>query len=119
MVDLALVLFGGNYNWFIRQDNNGLILDHNYAFLIDTVRYIATGKRRLSIHTWPMLLTAEPPAGLHLIEERKEIAVLFQTLALNTGTHAMLQRWLSHKGGFDDMMYTMNMLFGTVPTKVD
>ena len=119
VIDLARVKFAGNYNWFIRQDNNALIADHNYAFLKDTVRFIATGKRRMSIHTWPMLLTSEPPAGLQLIEDRRDISELFISFDLASDVDKMLQSWLKQKGGFDDLMYTLNMLFGSVPEKVN
>lgn len=119
VIDLAQILFKGNYNWFIRQDNNAYITEHNYAFLQDTVRFIATGRRRLSIHTWPMLLTAEPSTGLHLIEDRRGIAELFMALGLGTDNNEVLQKWLSQKGGFDDLMYTLNMLFGSIPEKIN
>ncbi|BEG72734.1 hypothetical protein [Pseudomonas phage vB_PaeM_PS119XW] len=119
VIDLALIKFSGNYNWFIRQDNNAMIADHNYAFLQDTVRFIATGKRRVNIHAWPMLLTAEPPAGVQLIEDRRDIAELFLSYNLSPNENDMLQEWLKKKGGFDDLMYTMNMLFGSVPEKIN
>lgn len=119
VIDLARILFNGNYNWFIRQDNNAYITEHNYAFLQDTVRFIATGRRRLSIHTWPMLLTAEPASGLQLIEDRRVISELFKDLGLSTNNNNVLQKWLSQENGFDDLMYTLNMLFGSIPEKIN
>ncbi|MFO5615179.1 hypothetical protein ACLBQC_31970, partial [Klebsiella pneumoniae] len=66
-----------NYNWLILQDNIGNIDSYNYQLLLDTVRYIATGHRRISITQWPMLLATEPDAGAQLIEPRAEIATFF------------------------------------------
>lgn len=117
VVDLAQQLFSGNFNWFIRQDTNALITDQNYMFLLDTVRFIATGHRRLSIYTWPTLLSYEVPLGAS-VDSRKEISDLFIELALNTDVNTIIQKWLSHKNGFNDMMYTLNMLFGNIPEKV-
>lgn len=117
VVDLAQQLFSGNFNWFIRQDTNALITDQNYMFLLDTVRFIATGHRRLSIYTWPTLLSYEVPLGAS-VDSRKEISNLFIELALNTDVNTIIQKWLSHKNGFNDMMYTLNMLFGNIPEKV-
>lgn len=114
----ALRLFGGNYNWFIMQDSNAQRVDWNYKFLLDTIRFIATGRRELSIHTWPMMVTDEPPAGLQLIGVRTDVANLFKTLALSTSPEAMIQRWVSQPGGFDDLMYTLNILFGKATVKV-
>uniref|UniRef100_A0AB39CCT3 Virion structural protein n=1 Tax=Pseudomonas phage RVTF4 TaxID=3236931 RepID=A0AB39CCT3_9VIRU len=111
-------LFGGNYNWFIMQDTNAQRVDWNYKFLLDTIRFIATGRRELDIHSWPMMLTDEPPTGLQLIGARSDIGDLFKKLALQTSTEAMIQKWLTQKNGFDDMMYTLNMLFGKATVKV-
>lgn len=120
VINLALELFSGNYNWFILQDNNALITDHNYSFLLDTVRFIATGRRRLSIHTWPALLTYEPAVGVVGTDTRRDIYLLFKELNLfNDNKYGIIQKWVSHKGGFDDLMYSMNMLFGSVPEKIN
>lgn len=117
VIDLAQILFAGNFNWFIRQDANALITDQNYAFMLDTVRFIATGNRRLSIYTWPALLSYNVPIG-NTVDSRNEISKLFIELALETDVNTVIQKWVSRKNGFDDMMYTLNMLFGNVPEQV-
>lgn len=111
-------LFSGNFNWFIKQDSNAQVTGYAYEFLQDTLRYIATGRRRMDIHTWPGLLSDEPLGGVQLIENRHDIRGMFHTLQLATSAEAMIQKWMSHKGGFDDMMYTLHLLFGTVSVKV-
>lgn len=118
VIDLAQTLFAGNFNWFIRQDKNAAITDQNYLFLLDTVRFIATGRRRLSIYTWPALLTYNVPVG-NTVDARNEISQLFIDLALGTDANTVIQKWLSHPKGFDDMMYTLNMLFGNIPEQID
>lgn len=119
VIDLALELFAGNYSWFIRQDSNALLKDQNYAFVLDTVRFIATGTRKFSIHTWPALVTYEVPIINESVDNRRDIYFLMEKLDVPTQTEKFLQKWLSHKGGFDDLMYTLHLLFGTVPEKVD
>lgn len=114
VIDLAQTLFDGNFNWFIRQDTNAMITDQNYFFMLDTVRFIATGRRRMSIYTWPTLLSYNVPIG-STVDSRSEISKLFIELALETDTTTILSKWISHKNGFDDLMYTLNMLFGNVP----
>lgn len=118
VIDLAQTVFAGQFNWFIRQDTNAAVVDQNYLFLLDTVRFIATGRRRLSIYTWPALLSYNVPVGL-AVDSRAEISKLFIELALESDINVVIQRWLSHKGGFDDMMYTLNMLFGNVPEQIN
>lgn len=118
VITAAQRLFGGNYNWFLLQDNNASRSDYNYEFLLDTVRFIATGQRRMSIHTWPMLVSDEPAAGLALVNNRKDIARLFQQLYLNTSAEGMIQKWMSQPKGFDDMMFTLHLLFGKTSVRI-
>lgn len=118
LIDLAQEMFAGEYSWFIRQDANALLTDQNYAFVLDTVRFIATGTRKFSIHTWPALVTYEVPIVSESVEGRREIYLLVDKLSVPTQADKFLQQWLSHKGGFDDLMYTLHLLFGTVPEKV-
>ena len=61
VVDLAQELFAGDYNWFIRQDSNAMLTDQNYAFVLDTIRFIASGTRKFSILTWPALVSYKVP----------------------------------------------------------
>lgn len=114
VIELAQSLFAGNFNWFIRQDANASIVDQNYMFLLDTVRFIATGHRRLSIYTWPALISYNVPVG-NSVDQRNDISKLFIEFALATDTTTVLSKWISRKNGFDDLMYTMHMLFGNVP----
>lgn len=118
VVNLAQELFAGEYSWFIRQDSNALMKDQNYAFVLDTVRYIGTGRRKFSIHTWPALLTYEVPTGTESVSDRRDIYFLMQELKVPTDATAVLQKWLSHPGGIYDLMYTLHMLFGSVPEKI-
>jgi len=116
---VAKQMLAGRPNWFIQQDTNELVREYNYQFLIDTLRFIGTGKRRISIHAWPDLLSNHPVAGLNDVSERHEIADVFEQLKLTTSIEAMLQLWCSHPHGFDDMVCTLNLLFGDLPLKVE
>lgn len=107
-------LLSGNVNWFIKQDSNALVQAYSYQFLLDTVRFIATGRRKMSIHLWPDLVGSHPEGGLASVSERRDVADTFGALALSTSADAMIQRWCTHPGGFDDLMYSINLLFGDV-----
>jgi hypothetical protein len=119
VIELAQDLFAGEYSWFIRQDANALLKDQNYAFVLDTIRYIATGHRKFSIHTWPALLTYEVPVITESVEGRRDIYFLMQKLTVPTQADKFIAQWLSHKDGFNDLMYSLHMLFGNVPEKVN
>lgn len=119
VIDLAQELFAGEYSWFIRQDSNAMLTDQNYAFVLDTIRFIASGTRKFSIHTWPSLISYNVPVVTESVEGRREIYFMMDKLDVPTDTAKVLQKWLSHKGGFDDLMYTLHLLFGTVPEQVN
>lgn len=110
-------LLNGHTNWFIRQDANPMVMAYTYEFLLDTLRFVATGRRRISIHCWPDLLSHNPEDGLTRISERQQIAEAFVDLALSTSVDAVLQRWCGQPKGFDDLMVTLHLLFGEVNLK--
>lgn len=119
VIELAQDIFTGDYNWFYRQDSNALLKDQNYGFVLDTIRFIATGTRKFSIHTWPTLVSYEVPIVNESVDGRRDIFMLMQKLDVPTDTNHFIQKWLSHKNGFDDLMYTMHLLFGTVPEQIN
>jgi hypothetical protein len=110
VIRLAMKLFTGRTNWFIGIDAEPTIQHYNYEFILDTVRYIATGYRRISVHSWPDLIGHNQP-GL-IDKEHSAVRSLFKELALSTDMVTLVQRWCQHKGGVDDLMYTLNILFG-------
>ncbi|ABY62983.1 virion structural protein [Pseudomonas phage 201phi2-1] len=118
VINLAQELFEGEYSWFVRQDSNALIKDQNYAFILDTVRYIATGYRRFSIHTWPSLISYDVPVIRESVAGRRDIWFLMEELSVPGNTNAFIQKWLSHKDGFNDLVYTLHLLFGSVPEQI-
>jgi len=104
---------------YLKVDSNALLKDQNYAFVLDTVRFIATGRRRFSIHTWPALVTYEVPVFNESVQGRRDIYLLTEELHVPIQTEAFIQKWLSQKDGFNDMVYTLHLLFGSVPEKVN
>lgn len=118
-IKCAYRLFNGQENWFLRQDQNGMVQDYNYEFLQDTIRFIATGKRRMNLFVWQDLIIHQPEHALKGVEHRHEIADQFKSLALSTSFDAMFQRWISHPGGFDDLMMSLHLMFGRMNMRYD
>lgn len=110
IIKLASRLFSGGSNWFISVDQDTTVQEYNYQFVLDTVRYIATGRRRISIHSWPDLITHCEASAID--REHNEVRHLFRELALTTTHSELIQRWCQHPGGCDDLMFTLNILFG-------
>lgn len=110
VIQLAVRLFSGRTNWFINVDSDLTVQEYNYEFILDTVRFIATGHRRISIATWPTLITHNQSESIQ--KEHSEVRKLFRDLALNSDTVSMIQQWCKQPRGIDDLMFTLNILFG-------
>lgn len=110
-------LLAGHPNWFIAQDLNPWVDEYNYQFVIDTLRFIGTGRRRMSVYIWRDLVSNAPAEGLEHVSARHDIADVFDQLKLTTSVDALIQLWCSQDGGFDDMMNTLNLLFGDLPVR--
>jgi hypothetical protein len=110
VIQLAVRLLTGRGNFFIGIDSEPTIQHYNYEFILDTVRYIATGHRRISIHSWPDLIGHNQPGVID--KEHSAVRSLFKDLALSNDILSLIQRWCSYKGGVEDLMFTLNILFG-------
>lgn len=107
----ALRLFGDLREWAVEQLSNPNIVGYNRQFVTDTMNFIETGKRELSVATWADLVS-EGGAGhhAHAIPQR-----LLDTKLLSTSSDTslqMLQKWVSQPNGFEDLINTLHLLFG-------
>lgn len=117
VIKAAKRLLAGRPNWFITQDENPWVAEYNYQFVVDTLRFIGTGRRRMSVHTWRELVRHAPEDGLSVASERHDIADMFTKLDLTTSVDALIQMWCSRPKGFDDMVNTLYLLFGDLPVR--
>lgn len=96
---------------FLRtQKNNPFLYGYNYEFLLDTLKFIQTGCRKVSIHNWKPLLAewAEP----HSDHRQRASSGQLDGMCRYT-TVDIVSQWCSHPGGFDDMVMTMGLMFGS------
>lgn len=112
VITAASPLFGDLLHWFAFQASmNNKVYALNYKFLEDTLRFIQTGKREMSVMTWLDLLLEWP-------EEKANIATIQRLKGMNlTDVQPWLgeqgiSRWLSHPSGFDDFITTVHIVFG-------
>lgn len=118
-VDKQFAKIGG-FNKFI--ETQAVYGSHTLAmasFLEDTVRYIETGKRKVSIASWDFMLRQsylhqdEPKLAFvnenNRLVKKKEYAVLPELVE-----PYFISKWLSYPDGFKDMLWTLRILFGSV-----
>lgn len=103
-------LYGDFYRWLILNlSGNDNIYDFNLAFIEDTVKFIRTGHRDMSIASWYELLLENP-------DPQPGVAGVARVKAFNITDSKEFDNWMgmwcSKPGGFDDMLCTTRVLFG-------
>lgn len=103
-------LYGRFANWLYQNITaNDCIYDLNIEFLKDTLRFIRTGKRQMSVQTWLELLLEYP-------EEQHGAASGARVEGFDLGDSRefdnFIGQWCSKPDGFADMLCTTHVLFG-------
>ena len=105
----ALRLFGDFAEWLNLQSRNQMVVGNNAVFIHDTLNFIRTGQRELSVENW-----------IELINETEDVR---QTPGLRNGqtsftliagetTVQLLQAWVAQPAGLQDLVCTLHVLFG-------
>lgn len=90
----------------------------HYQFIIETIKFIRTGYRRVSpvtaIAMFDNLPHADKSSHAHVDNFRKvkdELAALMKTITQEENDH-FISMWLTQDGGIMDLVYTLNVLYG-------
>ncbi len=110
IVKKAVQLFGSNNLYSFVQANllyNRFKSDLHWEFLKDTIQFIKTGKRSMSMSTWQSLLVL-PNGKLSKTHSPKT------TYSMNPSEYsgATIQKWLTQDNGLADLTYSMRIIFG-------
>lgn len=119
----ALDAFGTDnfYEWFAAQHASPAFGDLHKRFLEDTLFFLQNGKRQMDLMTWTSLVTIND-AGERLFETT-ELAREFFGIADadhqwrrpdNRKITEVIQKWLTHARGFDDLVGSLHLLFGNL-----
>lgn len=103
-------LFGNFNHWLkLQVANNDNIYGLNLDFLLDTVKFIRTGHRDMSVFNWLELLAEYPDAhpGCASVRRLDEFELRDPSEFDN-----FIGMWCSKEGGFQDMLCTAHVLFG-------
>lgn len=115
----ALTAFGtlSFYDWCNLQNKNIYFTALHKKFLNDTFSFIQTGKRSIVNTTWQSLLSmkeaipkdAETPFDLNDFFRTNEVDYARRSFRLSD----ILVEWTSKENGFEDLLMTIHLLFGT------
>lgn len=93
----------------VQANNNRYLYDQNWEYFLDTIKFIQTGRRSLSPFTWLELMN-ERPDPIPGIDRDRWLAP--QQRAALSISQDYIGRWVSHRGGFDDLMMSAYIMFG-------
>lgn len=114
-IEIIRELYGAFGRFLAYQfDYNYLMHGLNLEFLEDTLRFITTGKRDYSLLTWKELVARNPDYIVRTNgNQRWYHAKSNFGIKKDTDLEHYISMWCSHSGGFEDMLYTTWILFGS------
>ncbi len=119
----ALNAFGTNnfYEWFVAQYASPAFGDLHKRFLEDTLHFLQEGRREIDLTVWTSLISVTDAGerDLELADDGKEFFGIADAehqwrRADNRQLTEVIQKWLTHARGFDDLVGTLHLLFGNL-----
>ena len=116
-LEVCLNSFGTHdfYEWCITQLSSPYLSSLHKQFINDTFNFIDTGKRNVSVESWVSLLYRNKQEQTKSTELRlHQFFGLKDRLNNRRITHIcdIVNNWVKHEGGFNDLVYTCYILFG-------
>lgn len=107
--------------WLKLQKNSRYFTLNQQKFVLDTLRFILTGKRNMGLISWAVILHRKNVDDIESVHNNslydKEVSAFFNTLTdgdqpLGKNLCDIIPQWLSHRGGHEDLLLTLNIIFG-------
>lgn len=104
-------MYGCFQNWvYFQLGRNGYIYDLTIDFLLDTLTFISTGVRRMSVQSWKGLIETNPSPRPEVATPARILAV--QSLLDSIHWNSYMAQWINQPGGYDDMVFSTYLFFG-------
>lgn len=81
-----------------------------FDFIIDTIRYIKTGRRTMNLSNWARVVKYDP--DIQITESQHAVRLQIVAEALGEVSSNPIPQWCSHEGGLDDLIITTALMFG-------
>jgi len=121
VLKVALSAFGTTsfLLWVINQYKNPLAGNLHNDFILDTLKFISTGARDMSLENWMALITiGDGSTAVGTVGDKvKEFFNVnkdapIETARFNIDLLEVIQTWCSKPNGLEDLLGTMHILFG-------
>lgn len=105
-------LFGNIKDWVEAQDQNVYISQTAYDLIAETINFIKTGKRCVSLRAHMGIIDMEREMGTFSNDNaERRITSLGDLLTFPVDDYIFM--WIQHPNGLDDMLCTVHYIFGT------
>lgn len=113
----ALKAFGTRsfYEWCSLQEKSPYLSDLHVRFLNDTLRFIQTGVREMSIRNWSLLVhPSQTPHKAAVTYDYRKFFGVGQATIMNRSAllRDIIPTWVARPGGYADLLQTLNIVFG-------
>lgn len=111
-IDVAKRLFGAMDAFLLNNEQNSKLSPSVRNLLKDTIQFINIGQRDVSIDAWSSIMSMEHQNGT--LNKRHAVPKDAKLLSsLKVPTKDAIWHWVKHRGGFEDMLCTIRLVFGT------
>ena len=112
LLDLTTSLIPGINRFFYWQSTNPFLSENNYEYLWEIKKFIEQGRHALSPLSAIELM--DDPAEKTIVSSRQYPCVMLnaQNEQKPSRLNDYVARWIEHRGGFEDMVCTLYVLFG-------
>lgn len=112
LLSCAKRLFGTMDSFLKEQEGNSKLTPNARAFLKDTIQFICTGHRDVSMDAWFSIFSADHHAGN--LNKRQPIPKDAKLLScMKVPCKDVFWHWQQHRGGFLDLLLTCQLMFAT------
>lgn len=103
------------------QRNSRYFTRQHQDFILDTLKFIQCGKRDTNMRTWELVLRRKLIDDAQSVHQHprydKSVSEFFNSSAVDglplTGSmHRVISQWMSHRNGHEDLLLTLNLVFG-------
>lgn len=105
--------------WYEAQLQSPAYGDLHHRFLEDTILFITEGRRQMSLQNWTVLISQTDSGEKHQVLGERALGFFGvpvpgqrHRLPQNAQLLPVLQQWISHPSGFEDLLLTLHLLFG-------
>lgn len=110
-ITVAKRAFGSDFlQWVtVQVTANPEVTDYRVDILRDTLRFVNGNQREFGLNTWNTLLGISGNDSLQSTDGKLE---KFADVVIPKTTVELISLWLAQPNGADDMIHTLNILFG-------